>query len=52
MRKKATVTKIGLAVILITAAVCCAKPTQTVMVPMRDGVKLATDIYLPDGKGP
>jgi putative CocE/NonD family hydrolase len=25
---------------------------QTVMVPMRDGVKLATDIYLPEGDGP
>ncbi|MBP7050065.1 MAG: CocE/NonD family hydrolase [Phycisphaerae bacterium] len=25
---------------------------QTVMVPMRDGVKLATDVHLPGGKGP
>ena len=25
---------------------------QTVMVPMSDGAKLATDIYMPDGKGP
>ena len=25
---------------------------QTVMVPMSDGVKLATDVYLPDGKRP
>ena len=25
---------------------------QVVMVPMRDGVKLATNIYLPDGDGP
>jgi len=25
---------------------------MTVMVPMRDGVRLATDIYLPDGEGP
>ena len=25
---------------------------QTVMIPMSDGVKLATDIYMPDGKGP
>jgi len=24
---------------------------ETVMVPMRDGVKLATDVYLPDGDG-
>ena len=52
MRKRVTIIKIGLAVVLIAAVLCCAKPTQTVMVPMRDGVKLATDIYLPDGKGP
>jgi len=25
---------------------------QTVMVPMADGVRLATDVYLPDGEGP
>jgi len=25
---------------------------QTVMVPMRDGVQLATDVYLPEGEGP
>lgn len=25
---------------------------QTFMVPMRDGVRLATDVYLPEGKGP
>jgi uncharacterized protein len=24
----------------------------TAMVPMRDGVRLATDIYVPDGSGP
>ncbi len=51
MRKRAAIIKVGLTVILITAALCCAKPAQTVMVPMRDGVKLATDIYLPDGRG-
>jgi predicted acyl esterase len=28
------------------------KPTRTVMVPMRDGVRLATDVYLPAGNGP
>src|SRR5258708_306363 len=27
-------------------------PPQTIMVPMADGVKLATDIYLPPGPGP
>jgi predicted acyl esterase len=25
---------------------------ETVMVPMRDGVRLATDIYFPEGDGP
>lgn len=52
MRKRVAIIKISLAFVLITAVLCCAKPTQTVMVPMRDGVKLATDIYLPDGDGP
>ncbi len=27
-------------------------PTQTVMVAMRDGVRLATDVHLPEGPGP
>lgn len=27
-------------------------PTKTELVPMRDGTKLATDIYLPEGDGP
>ena len=35
---------------LLTAS-SYAAPTQTVMVPMRDGVKLATDVYLPAGEG-
>jgi putative CocE/NonD family hydrolase len=25
---------------------------ETIMVPMRDGVRLATDVYVPDGAGP
>ena len=29
-----------------------SQPKQEVMVPMRDGVKLATNIYLPVGEGP
>lgn len=29
-----------------------SQPKQQVMVPMRDGVKLATNIYLPEGEGP
>jgi len=48
------------ALLLLTGAGCwrfgaisiAAPAKQTVMVPMRDGVKLATDIYLPEGKGP
>ncbi len=38
--------------VIITASVCSAGAPQTVMVPMRDGTKLATDIYLPAGDGP
>ncbi len=37
---------------LFLSAVCPAATGQTVMVPMRDGVKLATDIHLPAGEGP
>jgi predicted acyl esterase len=36
----------------LLGAPCLARSQQTVMVPMRDGVKLATDIYLPAGDGP
>jgi hypothetical protein len=25
---------------------------ETIMVPMRDGIRLATDVYLPEGPGP
>ena len=27
-------------------------PDQSLMLPMRDGVRIATDVYLPDGAGP
>ena len=30
----------------------CAAAVETTMVPMRDGVRLATDVYQPDGEGP
>jgi predicted acyl esterase len=42
------------AVCLLAAGTACAdpKPALTVMVPMSDGVRLATDVYLPDGDGP
>ena len=37
---------------LLFPVVCPATSSQMVIVPMRDGVKLATDIHLPDGEGP
>src|SRR5579872_7202327 len=40
----------SLALLISTAAF--AQPSTTEMVPMRDGVRLATDIFLPAGKGP
>src|SRR6476646_5436604 len=38
----------------LTQPACAAgpPPKQTVMVPMRDGVHLATDVRLPAGDGP
>jgi uncharacterized protein len=30
----------------------CEAATETVMVPMRDGVRLATDVHVPEGDGP
>ncbi|MGQ9486571.1 MAG: CocE/NonD family hydrolase [Armatimonadota bacterium] len=42
-------------VVLVRAVLCRMQPPvkkQTVMVPMRDGVRLATDIYFPEGDGP
>ena len=37
--------------VLATTEVALPEPTLTEMVPMRDGVKLATDIYLPKSDG-
>lgn len=34
---------------LVIASICFSEITSTIMVPMRDGVKLATDIYVPEG---
>src|SRR5580704_16196630 len=39
-------------VIFLAVGLALAQTPTTVMVPMRDGVRLATDIYLPEGKGP
>ena len=52
MSKRFIIISVVLGIIFVTAVTCGAKPTQTDMVPMRDGVRLATDVYLPDGKGP
>ncbi len=38
--------------LLAGGPVSCAKSVQTVMVAMRDGTKLATDLHLPEGEGP
>ncbi|MEK7399011.1 MAG: CocE/NonD family hydrolase [Candidatus Poribacteria bacterium] len=43
---------IGILSILATTEVALPAPTITDMVPMRDGVKLATDVYLPKGDSP
>ena len=42
----------ALALVLIASATSLALSVQTVMVPMRDGTKLATQISLPSGSGP
>ena len=38
--------------ILLLSSLSIAQSRETVMVPMRDGVNLATNIYLPSGEGP
>lgn len=38
--------------VLVPAATLAAEKPVFVMVPMRDGVRLATDVYLPQGDGP
>ncbi len=40
------------AILLVGGSLFGQPPSSTVMVPMRDGVRLATDIYLPPGAGP
>lgn len=41
-----------LCVLTFFSAFTSAQTKEVVMVPMRDGVNLATNIYLPDGNGP
>jgi predicted acyl esterase len=43
---------VGLAALLTWALAAHQAAKQTVLVPMADGVKLATDLYLPEGSGP
>lgn len=46
------VTITTLAIALLAPAPVCVAGLETVMVPMRDGVRLATDTYQPEGEGP
>jgi hypothetical protein len=39
-------------IVAVAAVFGCSAGPETVMVPMRDGVELATDLYVPDGAGP
>jgi len=41
-----------LALIVLTPALPVCSSQRTYMVPMSDGVRLATDVYLPEGDGP
>ncbi len=53
MKSVSTITYfVGLISFLTFSEVTEAAPTFTEMVPMRDGVRLATDVYLPQGEGP
>jgi predicted acyl esterase len=52
MSKRFMIISVLLGIIFVIAVPCGAKPTQTGMVPMRDGIRLATDVYLPEGSGP
>ncbi|PIW20325.1 MAG: acylase [Armatimonadetes bacterium CG17_big_fil_post_rev_8_21_14_2_50_66_6] len=47
------VTRLVRLLLLLTSwAIVQAAPSKSLMVPMRDGVKLSTDVYLPTGEGP
>ncbi len=45
-----TATRLGLTLLLAAAGLAAGK--DTVQVPMRDGTRLAADVYLPEGAGP
>ena len=40
------------AIFVLHAALAASEVRKNVPIPMRDGVKLTADIYLPDGPGP
>ena len=42
----------GLAAVLAAAPTAFAQQAQVVRVPMRDGIELVGDLYLPQGPGP
>ncbi len=52
MRFKNRYLLLTLVLTLVPVGLAQMQPTQTLMVPMQDGVKLATDVYLPEGDGP
>ena len=47
-----TLTMLTFAIALFLPCSVGAAAVETAMVPMRDGVRLATDVYTPDGDGP
>ncbi len=53
LRRAAVLSLVSLCLLTVAMPAPCAQAEkQTVMVPMTDGVKLATDIHLPPGEGP
>lgn len=52
MIKRIIILAIVVLIALIILSFLSAEPKKTEMVSMRDGVKLATDVYLPTGDGP
>jgi uncharacterized protein len=52
MIKKSNCQAVLIMAFVLSPSVYAATSPKTVMVPMRDGVKLATDVYRPEGNGP
>jgi predicted acyl esterase len=51
MKRFTLLTAVAAALLALSSA-CLAEPSKMVMVKMRDGTRLATDVYLPEGDGP